>query len=263
MGKLGIIGATGWLGHALGENLLTQGLWPAQDLVLLNRSGPSKKYAAHPGVAWARDATEVCDQCETIVLSVRPEDFPVPGFAPQDHLVISFMAAWTLERLQTLAPKARIVRTMPSGGATTRQSYTPWVAGAGVLDPDIALTARLLSAIGTEDQVENEAQLDYLSALSGSGAAYPALMAQAMLDHARRNGLSDHVAMRAVEAVICGSAGILTRKMAEVGAVIEAYMSYRGITAAGLSAARTCGFPEAISAALDAASAKARSMGRD
>lgn len=263
MGKLGIIGATGWLGQALGNGLLSQGILSPEELVLLNRSGPSETYARYPGVTWARDAAELCEVCDTIILSVRPEDFPVPGFAPRDQLVISFMAAWTLAQLQALAPAARIVRAMPNGGATTRQSYTPWVSGPGVTKADGALTARLLAAIGSEDEVGTEAQLNYLSALSGSGAAYPALMAEAMLSHARQNGLPEAVAVRAVEAVICGSAGILTGKIAEVTSLIESYMSYRGITAAGLMAARAEGFPKGISAALDAAFAKARSMGQD
>lgn len=262
MGKLGIIGATGWLGHAFGDSLLRQGMWPAQDMVLLNRSGPSEKYAEFPGVIWAQDAAEMCALCDTIILSVRPEDFPVPGFAADEHLLLSFMAGWTLDQLQALAPKARLVRSMPNGGATTRQSYTPWVTGPGVTQADTVLVQRLLSAMGGEDRVQTEAQLNYLSALSGSGAAYPALMAQAMLAHARETGLPDRVALRAVEAVICGSAGILTGKMAELDDLLDAYMSYRGITAAGLAAAEAAGFGAAIQAALGAAFAKAETMGQ-
>lgn len=260
MSRLGIIGATGWLGQALGEGLLAQGLWPAQELVLLNRSGPSAKYAAFPGVIWARDAAELCAQCDTIVLSVRPEDFPVPGFSAGNQLLLSFMAAWSIDRLRTLAPQARIARAMPNGGASTRQSYSPWVAGLEVNAADAALVQRLLSAIGSEDRVPSEAQLDYLSALSGSGAAYPALMAQAMLAHARRNGLSERVATRAVEAVVCGSAGLLAGRMDALAELLDAYLSYRGITAAGLTAAQAAGFESAIAAALDAAAAKASTM---
>jgi pyrroline-5-carboxylate reductase len=260
MSKLGIIGATGWLGQALGLNLLRHGTWAAADLVLLNRSGPSATYGEFTGVIWARDAREMLDLCETVVLSVRPEDFPVPGFAPLDHCLISFMAAWTIDRLQALAPAARIVRAMPNGGASTGQSYTPWLAGPGVTDADLTLSRLLFSAMGQEDRIETEAQLNYLSALSGSGAAYPALMARAMLSDAEARGLPKAVALRAVEAVICGSGGLLAGKLADVPALLEAYMSYRGITAAGLSAAEAAGFESAIKSALSAAVAKADAM---
>ena len=102
MGRIGIIGATGWLGHALGDSLLRQGVVVPEGLVVLNRSGRSGAYDAFPGVHWARDAGELCALCDTVVLSVRPEDFPVEGFAPRDHLILSFMAGWTLERLAAL-----------------------------------------------------------------------------------------------------------------------------------------------------------------
>ena len=257
--RLGIVGGTGWLGQGLGLNLLQKGLWPAAALVILNRSGRPGGYAAHPGVIIARDMAEVQALCETIVLSVRPEDFPLPGFAPGNRLLISFMAAVPMARLAALAPQARIVRAMPNGGATTGTSYTPWFAGA-LSEADVALTRRILSAVGGEDRVESEDHLDILTALSGSGPAYPALMARALLRQALALGLPPAIVERAVDSVISGSAAGL--RVAEADAVIEAMMSYRGITAAGLQAAQDAGFEAALDAALTAAVARARALGR-
>lgn len=256
--KLGIVGATGWLGGALARGLLRGGLWPSGDLVLLNRSGPVDDFA---GAVWARDMADLQAKCDVIVLSVRPQDFPLPGFDPGRALVISFMAGWTMARLQALAPQARIVRAMPNGGATTGQSFTPWLA-PGIRDADRALVRRILSAMGTEAELESEDQLDYLTALSGSGAAYPALMARAMLQDATARGLPLDVAQQAVEAVICGSTGLLQGQMGQVQTLIDAYLDYRGITAAGMMAALDAGFETAIHAALTAATAKARDMAR-
>ena len=199
--------------------------------------------------------------CQTLVLSVRPEDFPVAGFAASDHLMIFFMAAWTISRLRAVAPDARIVRAMPNGGAGTGQSYTPWLVGPGVTSEDAAPVKRLLSALGEEDRIETEGQLNYLSALSGSGAAYPALMARAMLADAAARGLPQSVALRAVEAVVCGSTGRLSGKLTDIPALLESYMSYRGITAADLSAA-AAGFEASIHAAPGAAAAKAEAMSK-
>ncbi|WP_395541169.1 pyrroline-5-carboxylate reductase family protein [Neotabrizicola sp. sgz301269] len=260
MGRIGIVGATGWLGQALGLNLLRRGVLPASDLVLLRRSGEGTAYSAFPGVVWASDASELCGLCDTLVLSVRPNDFPIPGLTPRNHLLISFMAAWSLDALQDLAPDARVVRAMPNSGAPTGMSYTPWVAGMRVTANDRALTARLLGAMGQEEALESEDQLHYLSALSGSGAAYPALMARAMLADAIAFGLSPEIARRAVESVICGSGEILRENLASLDDLLATYMSYKGITAAGLSAAQEAGFETAVHAALAAAFAKARTM---
>ena len=114
--KLGIIGATGWLGQALGLRLISQGLWDACDLVLANRSAKRSAYDAHPKAVWS-DVAGLCASADVIVIAVRPEDFPLQGFDPADRLVISFMTVWTFAKLRALYPKARIVRAMPNGAA--------------------------------------------------------------------------------------------------------------------------------------------------
>ncbi len=253
---LGILGATGWLGQALGLRLLAQGLVSEGDLLLANRSGRREAYAAHPGVVWT-DVAGVC-AADVIVIAVRPEDFPLEGFDPEGKLVISFMTVWTLAKLQRLCPSARIVRAMPNGAAPVGRSYTPWVGQVGAEDG--ARVARLLSAIGPQDRVASEDHLDYLAALSGSGSAYPALMARAMLADALSRGLPEQVAHAAVEAVICGSAPFLEGRMGELGAILDTYRAYKGVTAAGLDAAEP-GLNQAMTEALAAAFAKARALG--
>lgn len=260
--KLGVIGATGWLGAALGTRGLAAGLLAPSDLVALNRSGARGAYAAWPDVVWASDAAALCAQSDVVILAVRPEDFPLPGFQASGRLVVSFMVGWTLDRLQALAPEARIVRAMPNAASSVGQSFTPWVCGPGVSDSDKSAVRVLLSALGDSAEVADEGQLEYLSALSGSGAAYPALMAQAMLDHARRRGLPEDLAQRAVESVVAGSAALLRGQIGGVGAMLDTYRGYRGVTAAGLAAAEDAGFVRSIGAALEAAEAKALAMGQ-
>ena len=259
--RLGLIGATGWLGTALGTRLL-QGGWPEGEMILMNRSAPRDIYAAWPGVRWAADAGDLCQGADVVVLSVRPEDFPLPGFDGAGKLVISFMTAWSLDRLAALCPGARIVRAMPNGGASTGQSFTPWVAGPGLPEAEAALVARILGAMGDQAQVADEGALDYLSALSGSGSAYPALLAQAMLTHARAQGLPEDIARRAVGSVLASGAA-LAGQVETAGALLDTYRGYRGVTAAGLAAADRAGFGAAVAAALDAATAHAARMTRD
>lgn len=253
--KLGILGATGWLGQSLGLRLIGQDLWPAGDLVLANRSGQRQAYAGHPAVTWS-DAAGI-GACDVIILAVRPEDFPVAGLDPGDGLVISFMTVWTMAKLRALFPRARLVRAMPNGAAPVGRSFTPWVGEAA----EAALVGRILSAMGPQARVQSEDQLDYLAALSGSGSAYPALMAKAMLKDALARGLPEAVAEAAVEAVICGSAPFLEGKMGQLDAILDTYRAYKGVTAAGLDAADP-GLSRAVTEALAAATAKARALGQ-
>ncbi len=254
--KLGIIGATGWLGGALGVRLIQGGLWQAEDMVLANRSGPRGFDGL--AVTWA-DVAGLCAASDVIVMAARPEDFPMPGFEAGGKLVISFATVWTLAKLRALAPDARLARAMPNGAAPEGKSYTPWVTD-GLSPKDAGVVELVLSAMGQVVRLESEAQLDCMAALPGSGLAYPALLAQAMLDHALAFGLPRDVAERAVEAVICDAGPGLRGRMGELGAVIELYRGYRGVTAAGIDAAEA-GMSGAMRAALDAAYAKARALG--
>ena len=257
--RLGIIGATGWLGSALTRALIKGGLVPASGLVLLNRSGSRPSDLAGPGVAWAASPADLVAQSEAVVVSVRPEDFLGLRLRASGRLVISFMAGVPLAVLER-DTGGRIVRAMPNASAERRASYTPWLAGAGVSEADRAFVRRLLARIGREDEVASEVQLDILTGLSGSGAAYPALMAEAMLMQARALGLPEQVAIRAVEAAVCNGAEMLRGRVETAGTLLAAYRDYRGTTAAGLETAEAMGFSAAIAAALRAAAGKAARM---
>ncbi|MBT0778846.1 pyrroline-5-carboxylate reductase dimerization domain-containing protein [Paracoccus sp. pheM1] len=256
--RVGLIGATGWLGSALGAGLLARGILAPGELVLLNRSAPQPNYHGHADVTWARDAAELVAQSDVIVVSVRPEDWPGLDLRAGGRLVLSFMAGIGAPTLACCG--GRIVRAMPNAAAEIGASYSPFWAGPGVTAADRATVRRLLSAIGSTDELETEAQIDLMTALPGSGAAYPALMATAMAAFMRARGIPEAIAWRAAEAAVVGGARLLEDRITEAPALLAAYRAYRGTTAAGLDAAEAAGFPQAIETALAAATEKARTM---
>uniref|UniRef100_UPI0025FA8D57 pyrroline-5-carboxylate reductase family protein n=1 Tax=uncultured Paracoccus sp. TaxID=189685 RepID=UPI0025FA8D57 len=199
--RIGIIGATGWLGSALGGRLLSLGIAAPHRLVVLNRSGARPDYHGHP-VRWARDAADLAALADVIVVSVRPQDWPALALRAEGRLVLSFMAGVRAERLRACG--GRIVRAMPNAAADIGQSWSPWWADADVTDADRLAVTEILSAIGTSDQIAQESQIDLMTALPGSGAAYPALMAVAMARFMTDNGLPSDIAWRAAEAAVCG-----------------------------------------------------------
>lgn len=259
--KIGIIGATGWLGSALGAGLLSRGIVTPSDLVLLNRSGPRPDYHGHAGVIWARDVADLVAQSDVIVVSVRPEDWPGLDLRAEGRLVLSFMAGVNARKLARC--RGRIVRVMPNAAAEIGTSYSPFWSAEGVSEADRGTVRHLLSAIGTTDELETEAEIDLMTALPGSGAAYPALMAVAMAGFMRAQGISEAIAWRAAEAAVIGGARLLEGRITETPALLAAYRDYRGTTAAGLDAAEAAGFSRSIKAALAAATDKAHQMTRD
>lgn len=257
--SISILGGTGWLGLALGRNALAGGLEPGR-LRVLNRRGPTADYAAFPGVHWASGFDDLIAGAGVVVLSVRPEDYALSAPQTFDGLVISFMAGVDLSRLARDWPHARLARAMPGGGAREGRAHVPWCA-TDLPPADAARVVEVLGAIGTVDRVADEAALAYMSALSGSGAAYPALMAQAMMRDALARGIAPDVAWRGVRSVVCEAPGLFAGGLAEAEALLESYHGYRGVTAAGLRAAQEAGFGASIEAALSAATEKALNFG--
>lgn len=257
--KLGIIGATGWLGSALGRRVMETGVLPPEDLILLNRSGPRESYEGQRGVTWAADVADLAARSHVIVVSVRPEDWAGLALRAEGRLVLSFMAGIGMDRLAACG--GRIVRAMPNAAAEFGGSYSPWFAGPGVTDDDRQAVTRLLGAIGTSDELPQEGHIDLMTAVPGSGAAYPALLAQAMLGFMREQGVPEPIARKSVEAAICGGARLLEGRIETAGAFLDAYMDYKGTTAAGLQVAQAGGFDALIRDALRAATGKARTLG--
>ncbi|MFC0198844.1 pyrroline-5-carboxylate reductase family protein [Paracoccus rhizosphaerae] len=256
--KIGIIGATGWLGSATGAKLLAKGVVAPCDLVLLNRSGARADYHGHSDVTWAMDVADLAGQSDVIILSVRPANWPGLGLRAPDKLLISFMAAVGLSALS--ASGARIVRAMPNAAIEIGASYSPWVAGPGVTGRDRDWVRTILSAIGTGDELATEDQIDLMTAVPGAGAAYPAFMAVAVSRWLTDRGIAPNVAWRATEGMICGGARLLEGRADQAACVLNTYRAYDGTTAAGVAAAEAHGFADCLHAALDAAVSRAQSM---
>ena len=149
--KLGLIGATGWLGSALGKGLLEKGIVAPGDFTLLNRSGPPSDYHGYSDVFWAKDVPELVQRSEIIVLSVRPQDWRGLQLAAPGKLVLSFMAGVPCAELQRCG--GRIVRAMPNAAAEIGRSWTPWWADDDVTETDRQQVVAILSAIGTADEI--------------------------------------------------------------------------------------------------------------
>jgi pyrroline-5-carboxylate reductase len=258
---VGIIGGNGWLGCSIGHAMLEAGLIEASSLTLSCRAGASDSFADWPQIFWTADNQELVRRSEVVIVSVRPEQFPAVEIDVGDRLVISLMAGVSMETLQAKTRPERVVRAMPNAAAEIKRSYTPWFCSDAVSDTERAFVQTLFECCGKADEVATEADIDYLTALSGSGPAFPALLADALLSHALSQGLSEAVARRAVEGVVCDAAQLIAAPDTSPREIVRTFMDYRGTTDAGLQAMVGAGFTKAVHAGLSVAVAKAASMG--
>ena len=256
---IGIIGGAGWLGQAFAGAIVDAGISTVDTLTLSYRSSRPEFL---PQARWTRDNQQLADCSDIIIVSVRPEDFPAIEISTTGKLVISVMAGVTLDRLAARFRTDRVVRALPNGAAEVRKSYTPWIATQGTSAADRAMVQALLAACGSADEVSNEADIDYFTGLTGSGPAFPALLAAAMMKDAISHGISPDIARRSVNAVLVGTGRLLERRDECPDAVVQTFMDYRGTTAEALTTMRAAGFETAVRDGLEAAYRKSVSMGQ-
>lgn len=174
---------------------------------------------------------------------------------------MSVMAGIPIDQLASRLKTDRIVRTLPNAAAEVRNSYTPWIGSEGITPDDRNLVRRILAACGAADEVKSEADIDYLTGLTGSGPAFPALLAAAMMDDAIGRGMSPDMARRSVSAVLIGTGKLLEARGENPKDIVQTFLDYRG-TAAAIEAMRASGFEAAVRDGLAAALQKSVSMGQ-
>lgn len=255
--RIGIIGG-GWLGGAIADSLVEGGITGWDGLTLSSRRGGQDRL---PRATWTTDNAALVERSEIVLLAVRPEDWATLRLDLGGRLLVSVMAGIGIAALSARHGTTRVVRSLPNAAAEVRRSYTPWVGSPGVTAADRDLVRRIFDACGTQDELPDEGQIDYLTGLSGSGPAFPALLGAAMIDHAELHGIAPPVARRAVEAVLIGTGHLFERGRQHPSEMVGIFRAYAGTTAAGIDAMLQAGFAQAVGNGLAAACRASVRMG--
>lgn len=202
-----------------------------------------------------------------VVLAVKPQmaDAALPGVArfAAGALVVSIMAGRTVAGVAALTGAASVVRAMPNTPAAIGHGFTAAFAGPGVTGTQRALCDALLAAMGEVAWVDAEAQIDAVTATSGSGPAYVFLLAELLADAAAEQGLPRELAMRLARATVAGSGALLAASNEDPAAMRRAVTSPGGTTEQALAVLMAPdAWPAAMSRAVAAATARSRALSR-
>ena len=184
----------------------------------------------------------------------------VPGRAPET-LFLSIVAGKTLAGLGRHLGRAAIVRTMPNTPAAIGRGITVACANPLVTIEQRQLCDRLLAAIGESAWVEDEALIDPVTAVSGSGPAYVFLLIEALARAGEAEGLPADLALQLARATVAGS-GELARISTDTPAQLrENVTSPGGTTRAALDVLMAAdGLEPLIDRAVAAAAARSREL---
>ena len=234
-GTLVLVGA-GKMGGAMLQGWLALGLDPQKIAVVEPRPADEIAALAARGV---RINGTVSD-ASVIVIAIKPQDAAqvVPTLKPlagPGTLAISIMAGKTLGFLQgALGADSAIVRAMPNTPAAVGRGITVGAPNAKVSPAQRGIADRLLAAIGAVEWVEDEALIDAVTAVSGSGPAYVFLLAESLARAGAAAGLPADLAARLARATVSGSGELLHRSPIEAATLRKNVTSPGGTTAAAL-----------------------------
>jgi pyrroline-5-carboxylate reductase len=264
-GTLVLVGA-GKMGTALLEGWMRLGLEPAR--VAIIEPQPSQEMAALAARGLRINPTmNAVGEPAAIVVAVKPQNAAeIMPFLSQavgpNTVVLSIMAGKTLEFLAEALPASTpIVRSMPNMPASIGHGITVAVPNERVTGAQRELAHKLLVATGAVEWVEDEALLDPVTALSGSGPAYVFLLAESLAKAGAAAGLPADLAARLARATVAGSGELLHRSQQAPETLRQSVTSPGGTTAAALDVLMAAeGMTALMSRAVLAATRRSREL---
>ncbi len=150
-----------------------------------------------------------------------------------NKLVISLMAAVTIKKLQTALPHAKIVRAMPNIAAMAAEAITAYSVGEGIREKELEEVKFIFSCFGDYIEVP-ESLMDAVTALSGSGPAYIAVLIEAMVSAGLKVGIPRDIAFKLVTKTLTGTANLLSKNPMHPAELRDAVTTPAGTTIAGV-----------------------------
>ncbi len=263
---IGFLGA-GNMAEALIRGLLaTQTCRP--DQVMAADVNPERLAAVRGqyGIATTADNRELAQACPTLLLAVKPQQAPPlieqlrSAVEPERHLLISIAAGLTTAYLEdAFGFSLRVIRAMPNTPAKLRAGATAFCLGQYSRREDEWLARDLFSSVGLVVAVE-EALLDAVTAVSGSGPAYVFYLCELMISAGRELGLQAEQAEALAVQTVWGAARMLAESGQKPEDLRAAVTSAGGTTEAALRHLQDAGFAEIFTAALQRAKDRARAL---
>lgn len=256
--RVAFLGA-GKMGEALVSGLIRSGGRAAEDIVVTaRREERARELAERHGVEATLSNVEAAQRARTLVLTVKPQDMDalmdqVGGAVTSEHLLITFAAGIRCSFIESrVGEGVPVVRVMSNVPVLVDEAMSVISAGTHAEDKHLAVAEELLSSVGRVIRLP-EVHQDAVTATSGSGPAYFALLSEAMIDACILLGLSRDVATELIIQTMLGSAKMLRDTGMHPVEVREMVTSPGGTTIAAIRHLEQAGVRAAFLNAIDAA----------
>ncbi len=207
-------------------------------------------------------------RADTVIMAVKPQIMHEvclsikPGVSGK-ALIISIAVGQTIEAFKNrFSDDQPIIRTMPNTPAAIGKGVTAAVACDKSTEAHKEKADRLLRASGHVEWLEDEALIDPVSTISGSGPAYVFLLMEVMAEAGTKLGLDKEMAMRLARQTVIGSASLAEKEnQTPASKLRERVTSPGGTTQAALNVLMSGDVQNAFDKAVEAALKRSRELG--
>jgi len=225
-GNMGAALASGWLEAGVNGTFIT----------VIDPDAAARSRATELGLYAAAAPGEITRRIDIAVLAVKPAEIEtLLGQLPAARLYLSIAAGRSIADIAALvAGDAAIVRAMPNTPAAIGLGVTGLCASAGAQAADREAAADLMAAVGSVEWLADEADMDALTAVSGSGPAYVFLLIECLTAAAVDAGLEADLAARLATATVYGAGAYAAQSGVDAASLRRQVTSPKGTTEAAL-----------------------------
>ena len=263
---VGFIGA-GQMAEAIARGMIEAKLIRGDCLFASDVAEARRELFSSLGACVTEDNPTVVQKCDTLIIAVKPQNLDellpeIGGALTGEHLLITICAGCPTTLFEAAASgPVRVVRAMPNLPMRIGKGVTALCAGRNATQADVDTAAEIFGAAGTTVRVE-EPLMDAVTALSGSGPAYFAFLAEVLIEAGRREGISEEVSRELAIQTARGAAEMLAAQDAPPEELRRRVTSRGGTTAAAFRRIEELRIREGLLEAVAAAARRARELGR-
>ncbi|WP_171294338.1 pyrroline-5-carboxylate reductase [Acinetobacter sp. MB5] len=256
----------GNMAQALIGGLISRGL-PESQIQVADPVEQIRSILQEKNIAVFTDNAKAIQNADVVVLAVKPQVLasvlkPLHGLF-ENKLIISIVAGVTIDTIATLTGTQRIVRVMPNTPALVQTGAHGMYAEAVVSQEDRNLTTKILAATGLGLWVNSEAQIDAVTAVSGSGPAYFFYLMESMIRAGKNLGLDEKVAAALTLQTALGAAQMAISSDKTPAELRKNVTSPNGTTQAALEVFDRAQISQSIQAALAAAQKRSQELAQE
>jgi len=267
-GKIvGFIGA-GNMGEVLIRGLIQSGKVKKTDILASDASPERLEHISKTyGIRTAASNVELVEHASIIIIAVKPQNIDdlldeLSSSSHEGHLFISIAAGITTEKLaRKMHHKSGIIRVMPNAPASVLAGIAAVYPGSNVSPADLQRAIAIFECVGKAVVIKNEALMDVVTGLSGSGPAFVFLVIESLSDAGVQLGISRKEASLLAAQTVYGAAKMLLETGRHPSELKDIVATPGGTTFAGLKMLEKGNFRSTIMEAVEAATIRSRELG--